>query len=235
MKKIINAQSFLELTKPIIRWCALATIFLITLGLYFSLIKSPPDYQQSEAVRIMYVHVPAAWMSLFIYACIAGSSAIALIWKNPLAFVFAKASSPIGALFTLITLVTGSLWGKPMWGTWWVWDARLTSVLLLLFIYIAHISLLYAFDNPRKGEKPSAILALVGVVNLPIIKWSVDWWNTLHQPASVTRLDAPAIHYEMLIPLLIMGLAFMLYYTTITIIRMHNEILTRKINSLLIT
>ena len=132
MKKIINAQSFLELTKPIIRWFALATIFLITLGLYFSLIKSPPDYQQSEAVRIMYVHVPAAWMSLFIYACIAGSSAIALIWKNPLAFVFAKASSPIGALFTLITLVTGSLWGKPMWGTWWVWDARLTSVLLSL-------------------------------------------------------------------------------------------------------
>ncbi|MEC7834708.1 MAG: heme ABC transporter permease CcmC, partial [Pseudomonadota bacterium] len=160
---------------------------------------------------------------------------IALIWKNPVAFIFAKASSPIGALFKLITLVTGSLWGKPMWGAWWVWDARLTSVLLLFFIYIAHISLLNAFDNPKRGERPSAILALVGIINLPIIKWSVDWWNTLHQPASVTRLDTPAIHYEMLIPLLVMSLSFMLYYITIVIIRMHNEILVRKINSLRIS
>ena len=235
LKKIINSQSFLELTKPTLRWFALATIFFIIVGLYLSLVKSPADYQQSEAVRIMYVHVPSAWMSLFIYACIAGSSAIALIWKNPVAFIFAKASSPIGALFTLITLVTGSLWGKPMWGTWWVWDARLTSVLLLFFIYIAHISLLNAFDNPKRGERPSAILALVGIINLPIIKWSVDWWNTLHQPASVTRLDTPAIHYEMLIPLLVMSLSFMLYYITIVIIRMHNEIVVRKINSLRIS
>lgn len=228
MKKIINAQSFLELTKPIIRWFALATIFLITLGLYFSLIKSPPDYQQSEAVRIMYVHVPAAWMSLFIYACIAGSSAIALIWKNPLAFVFAKASSPIGALFTLITLVTGSLWGKPMWGTWWVWDARLTSVAVLFIIYLIIIFFRRSFSNLVVGEKITAILIIVSSINLPIIKFSVDWWNTLHQPASISKFSSPSIDSSFMIPLIIMTISFTCIGLLIAIIRIKAEILDRK-------
>ena len=235
MFKNFFPNKILSFSNKLFSFLIVLMLLFVFVGLIYALFLSPPDFTQGDSVRIMYVHVPSAWMSLIIYACIAGSSAIALIWKNPVAFIFAKASSPIGALFTLITLVTGSLWGKPMWGTWWVWDARLTSVLLLFFIYIAHISLLNAFDNPKRGERPSAILALVGIINLPIIKWSVDWWNTLHQPASVTRLDTPAIHYEMLIPLLVMSLSFMLYYITIVIIRMHNEILVRKINSLRIS
>ena len=235
MFKNFFPNKILSFSNRLFNFLIVLMLLFVFVGLIYALFLSPPDFIQGDSVRIMYVHVPSAWMSLFIYACIAGSSAIALIWKNPVAFIFAKASSPIGALFTLITLVTGSLWGKPMWGAWWVWDARLTSVLLLFFIYIAHISLLNAFDNPKRGERPSAILALVGIINLPIIKWSVDWWNTLHQPASVTRLDTPAIHYEMLIPLLVMSLSFMLYYITIVIIRMHNEILVRKINSLRIS
>jgi heme exporter protein C len=198
-------------------------------GLYLALFASPPDYQQLESVRIMYVHVPSAWMGMFVYSSIAISSAMALIWKHPLADLIAKASAPVGAGFTLICLLTGSLWGKAMWGTWWVWDARLTSVLILFFLYLGYIALNNAFDDPARGAKASAVLALVGAVNLPIIKFSVDWWNTLHQPASVARLDAPAVHSSMLWPLLLMAVGFTLFYFTILIFRVRSEIAAAKI------
>ncbi|MEC7537626.1 MAG: heme ABC transporter permease, partial [Pseudomonadota bacterium] len=196
------------------------------------LFVSPVDYQQGEPVRIMYVHVPSAWMAMFVFSSIAIASAMALIWKHPLADLIGKASAPVGAGFTLICLVTGSLWGKPMWGTWWVWDARLTSVLILFFLYLGYIALNNAFDDPVRGAKASAVLALVGAVNLPIIKFSVDWWNTLHQPASVTRLDAPAIHSSMLWPLLLMALGFTLFYVSILILRVRSEVAAARIRNL---
>jgi heme exporter protein C len=220
--------------RAILPWSAGLTILCIMTGLYLALFASPPDYQQLESVRIMYVHVPSAWMAMFVYSSIAISSAVALIWKHPLADLIAKASAPVGAGFTLICLVTGSLWGKPMWGTWWVWDARLTSVLILFFLYLGYIALNNAFDDPARGAKASAVLALVGAVNLPIIKFSVDWWNTLHQPASVTRLDAPAIHSSMLWPLLLMAMGFTLFYVTILIFRVRSEIAAAKIHNILL-
>src|ERR1700742_991744 len=154
---------------------------LIVVGLWMGAV-APPDYQQGEAVRIMFVHVPAAWMATFVYASLALSSAVALIWRHPLADIAAQSAAPLGAGFTLLCLVTGSLWGEPMWGTWWVWDARLTSVLVLFFLYLGYIALVHAFDDPTRGARAGSLLALVGVVNLPVIKFSVDWWNTLHQP-----------------------------------------------------
>ena len=213
-------------------WSAGLSILCIGVGLYLALFVSPPDYQQKETVRIMYVHVPSAWMALFVYSSMAISSAMALIWKHPLADLIAKSSAPVGAGFTLICLATGSLWGKPMWGTWWVWDARLTSVLILFFLYLGYIALNNAFDDPARGAKASAVLALVGAVNLPIIKFSVDWWNTLHQPASVTRLDAPAVHSSMLWPLLLMALGFTLFYITILVLRVRSEIAAAKIRNI---
>jgi heme exporter protein C len=193
---------------------------------------APPDYQQGESVRIMYVHVPAAWMALFIYSAIALASAMALIWRHPLADLAAKASSPVGACFTFLALATGSLWGKPMWGTWWVWDARLTSVLVLFFLYLGHMALLNAFDDPARGRKAAAILALVGFVNVPIIKFSVDWWNTLHQPASVFRMGGPTIDPAMLWPLLLMGVGFTLFYFSLLLIRVRSELLAARIRAL---
>jgi heme exporter protein C len=183
-------------------------------------------------VRIMYIHVPSAWMALFVYANIAISSAVALIWRHPLADLIGKAAAPIGAGFTLICLMTGSLWGKPMWGTWWVWDARLTSVLILFFLYLGYIALVNAFDDPNRGYRAAGILALVGAVNLPIIKYSVDWWNTLHQPASVVRLDGPAIHPAMLWPLLLMAIGFTFFFVTVLILRVRGEIAAAKIRNL---
>ena len=205
-------------------WSTAATIILFVVGLYFALFASPADYQQGDTVRIMYVHVPSAWIAMGCYTFIALMSAIALIWKHPLADIAARAAAPLGAGFTLIVLITGSLWGKPTWGTWWVWDARLTSVLVLFFLYLGHIALTNAFDNPQRGARAAAVLALVGFVNIPIIKFSVDWWNTLHQPASVTRLDAPAIDPAMLTPLLLMALAFLLYFITILLVRMRADL-----------
>jgi len=179
----------------------------------------------------MYIHVPAAWMALFCYAAMAAAAAAGLIWKHPLADMAAKATAPIGAGFTLLALVTGSLWGKPMWGTWWVWDARLTSVLVLFFLYLGYIALVNAFDDPGRGVKASSILALVGFVNVPIIKFSVDWWNTLHQPASVLRAGGPAIHESMLAPLVLMALAFKAYYVWVVLIRIRAEIAAGKIRA----
>ncbi len=205
-------------------WSAALTGLLFVAGIYFALFASPADYQQGETVRIMYVHVPSAWMAMGCYTFIAVMSATSLIWKHPLADIAARSAAPLGAGFTVIVLATGSLWGKPTWGTWWVWDARLTSVLVLFFLYLGHIALTHAFDNPQRGAKAAAVLALVGFVNIPIIKFSVDWWNTLHQPASLTRLDRPAIDPAMLTPLLLMGLAFMAYFVTMLLIRMRADL-----------
>src|SRR5512134_1401516 len=201
MQRFANPARFMRISARLTPWLAGATLLLLGFGLYLALIASPPDYQQGESVRIMYVHVPAAWMAMFCYAALAGASAIGLIWKHPVAGLAAKATAPIGASFTFLALVTGSLWGKPMWGTWWVWDARLTSVLILFFLYLGYMALQSAFDDPARGAKAAAIMALVGFVNVPIIKFSVDWWYTLHQPASVFRAGGPSIDASMLWPL----------------------------------
>ncbi len=232
MHRFANPTRFMRVANAVLPWCAAVTAVLLLAGLYLALLRSPADYQQGETVRIMYVHVPAAWMSMFVYANMAVASAVGLIWKHPLADMIARASAPIGACFTFITLVSGSLWGQPMWGTWWVWDARLTSVLILFFLYLGYIALVNAFDDPARGAKPAAILALVGAVNLPIIKFSVDWWNTLHQPASVVRMEGPAIHPSMLWPLLLMAVAFTLFYVVVGIVRLRSEIAAARIRNL---
>ena len=229
MHRFANPARFQRIANAVLPWFAVATAILLALGLYFALLDSPADYQQGETVRIMYIHVPAAWMALFVYSFIAAASAAALIWRHPLADVAARAASPIGAGFTFLALASGSLWGKPMWGAWWVWDARLTSVLILFFLYLGHMALLRAFDDPTRGARAAAVLALVGALNVPIIKFSVDWWNTLHQPASLTRLDAPAIDPAMLVPLLLMAIGFMAYFVVVLILRLRTEILDRRL------
>ena len=232
LHRFANPNRFSRLAAAMLPWVATGTVILFVVGLYFALFASPADYQQGESVRIMYVHVPAAWVALACYTFIAVMSGVSLIWKHPLADIAARSAAPLGAGFTVIVLATGSLWGKPTWGTWWVWDARLTSVLVLLFLYLGHISLTHAFDNPARGAKAAAILALVGFVNIPIIKFSVDWWNTLHQPASLTRLDGPAIDPSMLTPLLLMGVAFSLYFVTMLLVRMRADLAARKARAL---
>ena len=205
---------------------------LLGVGLYLALFVAPPDYQQGESVRIMYIHVPSAWMAMFAYTVMAVASATGLIWKHAVAHLIAKSSAPIGAGFTFIALVSGSFWGKPMWGTWWVWDARLTSVLILFFLYLGYIAIWQAFDDKAKAARAAAILALVGFVNVPIIKFSVDWWNTLHQPASIMRMGGPTIDPSMLWPLLIMAVGFTTYYVTVLLWRVRAEIIERKIRAL---
>lgn len=229
MHRFANPARFLRLGAAILPWAVGVTLLAFAAGLYLALGRSPPDYQQGETVRIMYLHVPAAWMAMFVYAAMAVASAVGLVWKHPVADLAARAIAPIGAGFTAICLITGSLWGQPMWGTWWVWDARLTSVLLLFFLYLGYIALVGAFDDPARGSKAGAILCLVGVVNIPVIKFSVDWWNTLHQPASVSRLDAPAIHPDMLWPLLAMWIAFKGLFVVLAILRTETEIIRRKL------
>ncbi len=231
MHRFANPTRFLRLAGYVLPWTAGSSAALFALGLTLALFVAPPAAQQGEAVRIMDVHVPSAWMALFVYLVVAASSAVSLIWKHPLADLVAKAASPVGAAFTVIALVTGSLWGKPMWNTYWVWDARLTSVLILLFLYLGHMALINAFDDTSRGSRAAAILALVGVVNLPIIKFSVEWWSTLHQPASVLRLDGPTIHPSMLWPLIVMALAFKLYFVSVLILRVRGEIAARKLRS----
>ena len=230
--RFANPARFLRFAAVVQPWIAWITVFLFAVGLYLGLLASPADYQQGETVRMMYVHVPAAWMALFCYSALAGACAVALIWKHPLAELAAKATAPIGASFTFLALVTGSLWGKPMWGTWWVWDARLTSMLVLFFLYLGYMALNNAFDDPGRGAKSSSILALVGFVNVPIIKFSVDWWNTLHQPASVVKMGGPAIHASILAPLLVMGVAFTTYYLWVVLIRIRREVTANKIHAL---
>jgi heme exporter protein C len=227
-----NPTKFMRWSGALLPFLGAATVTLLAVGLYLALIGSPADYQQGEAVRMMYVHVPAAWMASFVYVVVAVASAVALIWRDPLADIAAQAAAPLGAGFTFVCLVAGSLWGKPMWGTWWVWDARLTSVLVLFFLYLGYLALVNAFDDPQRGARAGAILALVGAVDLPIIKFSVDWWNTLHQPASVLRMNGPTMSGSMLLPLLIMGLAFTLLFVTLLLVKMRTALMAAKLRAL---
>lgn len=220
---------FLKVTRPMLPFTFGLMIILLSAGLYTGLLTSPPDYQQGEAMRIMYVHVPASWMALFAYGFLALMSLFVLVWRHPLAEVLAISSAPIGALFTALSLITGSLWGKPMWGAFWVWDARLTSVLILLFLYAGYWALYKAYTQPEQGIRAASLLALVGVINLPIIKGSVDWWNTLHQPASFIKLSGPAIHSSMLTPLMLMAGAYFCYFVAMLIIRARTELIQRKL------
>ncbi len=232
MLRFANPNRFMQWSGKLLPWCAVSTAILLAVGTWLALFVAPPDYQQGEAVRIMYVHVPAAWMASFVYASMAISSAVALIWRHPLADIAAREAAPLGAGFTLLCLVSGSLWGEPMWGTWWVWDARLTSVLVLFFLYLGYIALVNAFDEPTRGARAGAILALVGAVNLPIIKFSVDWWNTLHQPASVLRMGGSTIAPSMLWPLLVMALGFTLFFVTLLLLRMRSALMAAKLRAL---
>ena len=206
------------------------SIILFSLGLLFSLYLSPDDYQQGSTVRIMYVHVPSAWIALLTYAIMTIYSIAALAFRIPFGFIFNTAVAPIGAVFTLICIISGSLWGKPMWGTWWVWDARLTSVAILFIIYLIIIFMNLSFENRIVREKVVAIFILVGSVNLPIVKFSVDWWNTLHQPATISKLSKPSIDPSMMAPLIIMTFAFMTIGVAIAILRIKTEIISRKYN-----
>ena len=209
-------------------WFGWPAFLLIVAGLYGGLVLAPPDYQQGDAFRILYVHAPSAWMSMFIYATMSVAAAIGLVWRIKLAHAVAAASAPVGAWFTFVALTTGAVWGKPMWGTWWVWDARLTSELILLFLYVGLIALRASIDDRDRADRASAVLAIVGVVNLPIIHYSVYWWNTLHQGATITKLGKPSITGEMLWPLLTMMVAFTLYYGSVLMLRLRAEILQRE-------
>ena len=229
---LLTPHRFLRYARVILPISIVITAIAASIGLYTGLVTSPPDYQQGETVRIMYVHVPAAWMALFTYSCIAIASASSLIWKNPMSDTLARSMAPIGACFTAICLITGSLWGHPTWGTWWVWDARLTSMLILFFFYIGYIALAHAYDDYTQGAKMAAILALVGFINVPIVKFSVDWWNTLHQPASILRSGGIAIDPSMRTPLLAMFIAYIGFFNIITIIRARIDIAERKIHRL---
>ena len=232
MHRFANPTRFLKLISALQPWAMGVSVLCLAAGLYFALIVSPADYQQSETVRIMYVHVPASWMAMFCYSAMAGASAVGLIWRHLTAFVVARATAPIGAAFTFLALATGSLWGKPMWGTWWVWDARLTSVLILLFLYLGYMALEGAFDDRSRGARAAAILAIVGAVNVPIIKFSVGWWNTLHQPASVVKIDGPAIHSSMLTPLLLMAMGYTAFYFWVMFVRVRAEFNDARIQAL---
>jgi heme exporter protein C len=228
---LANPTRFVALAGLLLPWLAGLTVLLFAVGLYLSF-STEADYQQGETVRIMYIHVPAAWLSMMGYTVMAASALGTLVWRHPLADVAAKAAAPIGAGFTALALVTGSLWGKPMWGTWWVWDARLTSVFILFLMYLGLIALNRAMDDAGRAARVSAILILVGFVNIPIIKFSVDWWNTLHQPASVLRLGGSAVDPEFLRPLLVMALAFTCLFFTLHIAAMRTEILRRRVASM---
>ncbi len=228
MWNLANPTVFLALAQRALPWLAAATAALFAVGLWLSF-AAPPDYQQGETVRNMYLHVPAAWLSSFIYGVMTLAALGTLVWRHPLADAAQKAAAPLGAGFTFICLATGSLWGKPMWGTYWVWDARLTSVLVLFIIYLGLIALWRTIEDAGRAARAAAILTLVGAVDLPIIKFSVDWWNTLHQPASVFRLGGPTIAPELLWPLLIMSLAFTLLFVTLQVMAIRNEILRRRV------
>ena len=221
-----NFEKFANRFSGLLNIALLAT-FIIGLGLIF--FSSPDDYQQGALVKIMYVHVPAAWMAMGCYFLIGMMGLGFLVWRNPFCYVIGRAAAPIGATFAAICLATGSIWGYPTWGTWWVWDARLTSMLILFFLYLGYIALGGAFTSYEKEAKSASILALVGLINLPIIKYSVEWWNSLHQPASVFRIDGPTIHSSMLTPLLVMAVAFGLLFLVILINRIRCHLLEKKL------
>lgn len=228
---LANPSRFLSFADRAVPWLAGVTAIALAIGLYFASL-APDDYQQGATVKIMFIHVPSAWLAMFGWMLMTISALGTLVWRHPLADVAAKTAAPIGAAFTLLGLVTGSLWGRPMWGTYWVWDARLTSFLVLLLMYLGVIALWRTIDEPSRAARVAAILTLVGAINIPIIKYSVDFWNTLHQPAAVMRLDGPTIHSSILIPLLIMAFAFTLLFVTLHVAAMRNEILRRRVRTM---
>ena len=228
MKFLFNPSKFNEMADYLFRPLLILSIIFFAIGLLFSFYLSPDDYQQGSTVRIMYVHVPSAWLALLTYAIMILYSILALAFRIPFGFIFNTAVAPIGAVFTLICIISGSLWGKPMWGTWWVWDARLTSVAILFIIYLIIIFMNLSFENRIVREKVVAIFILVGSVNLPIVKFSVDWWNTLHQPATISKLSKPSIDPSMMTPLIIMTFAFIMIGIAIAILRIKTEIISRK-------
>lgn len=232
LHRFANPGRFLRASARVQTWLWVAAALVLGAGLVWGLFLSPADWQQGETVRIMYVHVPMAWLAMGGYTALAVASIMSLIWRHPLADLFARELSPVGALVTGLCLATGSLWGRPMWGTWWVWDARLTSVLVLFFLWLGHAALTRAFEDQERGARVGAILALVGIVNVPIVKFSVDWWNTLHQPASVTRLDAPGMHVDILYPLLTCALGFSLLFGAVVLARTRAAVMERRIRAL---
>ena len=232
LHRFAHPGRFLRATGKVLPVLWAAALLVLGIGLAWALVFSPPDWQQGETVRIMYVHVPMAWLAMGGYTGLAILSVMSLIWRHPLADLTARELSPVGAAATALCLATGSLWGKPMWGTWWVWDARLTSVLVLFFLWLGHAALVRAFDDPERGARVGAILALVGFVNVPIVKFSVDWWNTLHQPASVARLAAPGMHVDMLYPLLICSIGFSLLFAAVVLARTRAAVMERRVRAL---
>ncbi|MGY3448923.1 heme ABC transporter permease [Bradyrhizobium sp. USDA 4353] len=228
---LANPTRFLALAARLLPWLALVTVVLLGAGLYLSAL-APDDYQQGATVKIMFIHVPNAWLSMFVWGVMSIASLGTLVWRHPLADVAAKAAAPIGASFTFLALLTGSLWGRPMWGTYWEWDARLTSVLILFLMYLGLMALWRSVEDPTRAARAAAVLTLVGAINLPIIKFSVDWWNTLHQPASVMRMGGPALDKSFLIPLLVMAIGFSFLFVTLHVAAMRNEILRRRVRSL---
>jgi heme exporter protein C len=229
--KLGSPPHFYRIAGKWIPWLTWSCVLLLVAGLYGGLIEAPTDYQQGESYRIIFVHVPSAWMSLFVYMVMAVCGLVIIVWRMKLAEVVLISSAPIGASFTFLALVTGSLWGKPMWGTFWVWDARLTSELILLFLYLGVIGLYNAIDDKRVASRAVGILALVGVVNIPIIHYSVEWWHSLHQPASLTKFDKPSMPPSMYVPILLMALAFQIYYVLALFHKCRAELLVRERNS----
>ncbi len=236
MITLANPKRFMDFSQQALPWAGGLAAVLLAVGFYWSLFVAPPDYQQGESVRIMFVHVPAAWMSLFVYGMVAGASFVGLVFARPLADVAAKTAAPLGAAFTALALITGSLWGKPMWGTYWVWDARLTSELVLLFIYFGYMALWSAIEDPARAGRAAAVLALVGAVDLPIIHFSVEWWhwNTLHQSTSVFRMSGPTMDTAFLWPLGIMALGYTVLFLWLWLIRMRTEIWQRRLRAILL-
>ncbi|MDB5369686.1 MAG: heme transporter [Roseomonas sp.] len=232
LHRLANPGRFLRLSGRLLPWLRALAALVLALGIPWALAFSPPDWQQGETVRIMYVHVPMAWLSMAGYAALALASASALIWRHPLADLFAREISPVGAAVTALCLATGSLWGRPMWGTWWVWDARLTSVLVLFFLWVGHAALVRAFDDDERGARAGAILAVIGAINLPVVKFSVDFFNTLHQPASVARLGAPGLHVDLLYPLLACALGFTLLFAALVLARTRAAVMEKRIRQL---
>ncbi len=232
MQQFANPTRFLAIANKALPLIWVLTIILFAIGLYGALVTAPPDYQQGETVRIMFVHVPAAWLAMLVYTVMALASAVAIIFRHPLADVAAKSAAPIGAVFCFLALATGSLWGKPMWGAWWVWDARLTSMFVLFLLYVGYIAIWQAIEEPGRAAMIARIVALVGFINIPVIKFSVDWWNTLHQPASVLRMDGSTIDWSIRWPLLVLGLAYTLLFLALHLMSMRSEIAARKLRNL---
>jgi heme exporter protein C len=231
---LANPTRFLNFTERALPWLMAATVFAFAVGIGQALFVAPDDYQQGATVKIMFIHVPSAWLGMFCWGLMSVAALGTLVWRHPLADVAAKTAAPVGAAFTFLCLFTGSMWGRPMWGTYWQWDARLTSVLVMFIMYLGLIALWRSVEEPTRAGRAAAILTLVGAINLPIIKFSVDWWNTLHQPASVFRVGGPTIHPSILAPLFAMAIAFTLLFVTLHLAAMRNEILRRRVRGMLL-